>query len=150
MGTRADYYVGRGEQAEWLGSTAWDGYPSGIESVVLSATSETAFREAVSAMLAGRDDATLPEEGWPWPWEDSHTTDYAYAFDGGLVWVTGFGASWVQAATALERDGDDEGAEEDGDARGDEVVFPNMKNRQNVQWGRKSGLIIIEGGGIGG
>lgn len=31
MGTRADFYVGRGESAEWLGSIAWDGYPSGID-----------------------------------------------------------------------------------------------------------------------
>ncbi len=27
MGTRADFYVGLGEQAEWLGSVAWDGNP---------------------------------------------------------------------------------------------------------------------------
>lgn len=30
MGTRADFYVGRGEQAEWLGSIAWDGNPGAI------------------------------------------------------------------------------------------------------------------------
>jgi hypothetical protein len=29
MGTRADFYVGRGETAEWLGSIAWDGNPGG-------------------------------------------------------------------------------------------------------------------------
>jgi hypothetical protein len=29
MGTRADFYVGRGKDAEWLGSVAFDGYPSG-------------------------------------------------------------------------------------------------------------------------
>lgn len=27
MGTRADFYIGRGENAEWLGSIAWDGDP---------------------------------------------------------------------------------------------------------------------------
>jgi hypothetical protein len=30
MGTRADFYVGRGETAEYLGSIAWDGYPDGL------------------------------------------------------------------------------------------------------------------------
>lgn len=30
MGTRADFYVGKGPNAEWLGSTAMDGYPEGI------------------------------------------------------------------------------------------------------------------------
>jgi hypothetical protein len=30
MGTRADFYVGRGPDAEWLGSVAMDGYPSGV------------------------------------------------------------------------------------------------------------------------
>ena len=27
MGTRADFYVGRGDAAEWIGSIAYDGYP---------------------------------------------------------------------------------------------------------------------------
>ena len=30
MGTRADLYIGRGTDAEWIGSVAWDGYPSGL------------------------------------------------------------------------------------------------------------------------
>lgn len=30
MGTRADFYVGRGTEAEWIGSIALDGYPDGI------------------------------------------------------------------------------------------------------------------------
>ena len=36
MGTRADFYVGRGESAEWLGSVAWDGNPRGIDDPVLT------------------------------------------------------------------------------------------------------------------
>ena len=30
MGTRADFYIGKGTDAEWLGSIAWNGYPDGI------------------------------------------------------------------------------------------------------------------------
>ena len=26
MGSRADFYIGEGTEAEWLGSVAWDGY----------------------------------------------------------------------------------------------------------------------------
>jgi len=52
MGTRADFYVGRGEQAEWLGSIAWDGYPSGNPAPVTAMTSEAAYREKVEAVLS--------------------------------------------------------------------------------------------------
>ncbi len=31
MGTRADFYTGRGQTAQWLGSIAWGGYPVGTE-----------------------------------------------------------------------------------------------------------------------
>src|SRR5690348_12684803 len=94
MGTRADFYIGTGEQAEWLGSIAFDGYridemkkADTSSNADLSAcwqikTAKTAdeFRAAVAALLAVNDDATTPDQGWPWPWETSRTTDYAYAF----------------------------------------------------------------------
>jgi integrase len=38
---------------------------------MLKARDRRAFRKAVKEFFAGRDDATLPEQGWPWPWEDS-------------------------------------------------------------------------------
>lgn len=92
MGTRADFYVGRGLEAEYLGSIAWDGYPydrhpGGVPLLVTRAKSESKYREAVTAFLAGREDATKPAQGWPWPWENSSTTDYAYAFDKGRVFA---------------------------------------------------------------
>lgn len=31
MSTRADFYVGRGAEAEWIGSISWDGYPDGVD-----------------------------------------------------------------------------------------------------------------------
>jgi hypothetical protein len=63
MGTRADFYVGRGADMEWLGSIAWDGYPPGIRGGVLAATSEADFRALLSAFLAPREDVTLPNDG---------------------------------------------------------------------------------------
>lgn len=135
MGTRADFYVGRGEGAEWLGSIAWDGYPDGIDKAVKQANTEARYRAAVSAFLGPRKDATLPAHGWPWPWETSHTTDYAYAFDDGRVYGSCFGHKWFNAKRPE--------SEEHGDDK--PTAFPDMKARMNVTLGQRSGVIVIRG-----
>ena len=137
MGTRADFYIGRGENAEWLGSIAWDGYPKGIADTVLDATNEQDFRDAVESFLTGREDATKPGMGWPWPWETSATTDYAYAFDGD-VYASCFGGNWFNPRN--EPDDDDEGRA----VTGDPAVFPDMSDRKNVQiGGSRSGILVF-------
>lgn len=137
MGTRADFYVGRGQGAEWIGSIAWDGYPSGIDPQVLNCTGEAAYRHAVAAFLADRQDKTLPADGWPWPWETSSTTDYAYAFDvgfGGRVWGSCFGGTWFDA-TKEQPDSDDDAPK---------AEFPDMsKAKQREKFGAHSGVILI-------
>lgn len=60
VGTRADFYIGRGETAEWIGSIAFDGYPEGVDDAVLTAKNEADYRAAVKDFFATRDDATLP------------------------------------------------------------------------------------------
>ena len=133
MGTRADFYVGRGKDAEWLGSIAWDGYPGGLEAPqLLAATGEPHFREEVASLLAKRDDGTVPGDGWPWPWKDSQTTDYAYAFDDGKVWASGFGRDWLAA----------DGPEPDDGDLPKTAIFPDMTAKQNVTLGKRSGVII--------
>jgi len=133
MGTRADFYVGRGKNAEWLGSVAWDGYPGGFDRQgLMDATNEDGFRAAVAAELASRDDATTVENGWPWPWKDSHTTDYAYAFDGGTVHASAFGSSWFNPREEEPEDLDEHVPE-----------FPNMAERQAVASGVRSGLLVL-------
>jgi hypothetical protein len=137
MGTRADFYVGRGEAAEWLGSIAWDGYPDGIDKQVLGCESVEAFRHAVSAFLAGREDKTLPDQGWPWPWETSSTTDFAYAFDEGIVYASCFGGQWFECTTPAAD------APED-DVTTIKAVFPNMsKAKQRAKFGAHSGIMIL-------
>lgn len=138
MGTRADMYVGRGLTAEWLGSIAWDGSPGEIPDTILDAKDATAFRKAVTIFLAYRDDATLPEMGWPWPWEKSQVTDYAYAFVDGQVLVSCFGSLYLpvpqfvalseDALEALPRDVE---------------IFPDMTAIQRVDLGKRSGIIIL-------
>lgn len=131
MGTRADFYIGTGETAEWIGSIGWDGYPDGIDNMILTAKTEEEFRQAITVHMVKRDDWTDPSFGWPWPWGDSHTTDYAYAFNQDKVVASRFGSEWFDPI-----DG------EPTDSRGS-AVFPNMKDRQNVTFGQHSGIIIV-------
>jgi hypothetical protein len=150
MGTRAGFYIGRGKEAEWLGSIAWDGYPGGLgtddcskgrkveSKELLSVTTESEWRSAVKAMLESRNDATFPKDGWPWPWEDSGTTDYAYAFDGGKVYYSGFGGEWQDPLKVYTEE-----EQEAIDAIGKTAVFPSMKSIQKVTFGGRSGLIIV-------
>lgn len=117
MGTRADFYVGKGPDAEWLGSVGWDGYEwaEDEKNPIRKAKTEEEYRAAVATMLSGRDDSTTPDRGWPWPWDTSETTDYAYYFHEGAVKWENFGGEW-----------------------------PNMSKKKNVALGgNRSGLIII-------
>ena len=137
MGTRADFYIGRGPDAEWLGSTAYDGYPDGIEADLLAAADEKSFRAQVLKRLNERKDGTKPEQGWPWPWDDSGTTDYAYAFDGECVWISGFGHGWCTVAQSSDPDYDHDS--DDSKA----AVFPDMSDRKNVAFDGRTGLLIL-------
>lgn len=138
MGTRADFYVGRGQDAEWLGSIAFDGYPDEDNNRLLKIDREDEFRRQVSEFLEERDDGTTPDQGWPWPWNDSRTTDYSYAFDKGEVWVSDFGQTWVEGSRVASDDFDP------GEFMGDkEVVFPDMRSRKNVAQGKRSGRLLL-------
>lgn len=146
MGTRADFYVGRGENSEWIGSIAWDGYPDGIvdgatvgdakDSLIFNATTEADYRREVESFFAKRQDVTRPADGWPWPWEDSCTTDYAYAFDDAKVFASCFGSQWFDPMQ--------EQPDEPDDAK--KVTFPRFsKERMAPAGSKKSGVFLIEG-----
>lgn len=141
MGTRADFYVGRGAEAEWLGSIAWDGHPCSVfedapELFAGPPLTESEWRSWVAGYLAGRRDGTKPEMGWPWPWEDSRTTDYAYAYDG-KVHGSSFGAPWFVVDPEAEDWGEPEWE------KTEKVAFPDMTARQNVNFGARSGAMFI-------
>lgn len=143
MGTRADFYVGKGKDAEWLGSIAWDGYETSDQ--IDDAKSEADFRSAVSSFLASRDDATLPEQGWPWPWNDSGTTDCSYWFFDGKVWeAVGYPLDRYIVRGMMPEDEDEQEA---FIAKGEVVEFPDMSARKNVTLGPRSGVILISAGG---
>jgi len=143
MGTRADFYVGRGPAAEWVGSVAYDGDPDNYPAIMALTTEET-YRAAVLKELSSRDDATLPAQGWPWPWEDSSTSDYAIAFDAGGVFYSACQRGtaddvWVKLDTPQDDDGYPIGADLMP------CVFPNMLDRQNVTLGPRSGVMLCTG-----
>lgn len=140
MGTRADFYLGRGTEAEWLGSIAWDGNPESICAQVLNCTSDEAYRHAVLDFFKGREDATRPSDGWPWPWDDSGTTDYAYSFDEGKVYASSFGSPWFDPTSVDEIDDCDDDADEKT-----KVEFPNMSAHKAVTLGPRSGVMVFIG-----
>lgn len=140
MGTRADFYI-RNENSEpkmkWLGSVGMDGYPDGIDKEVLTSITDSEFETQVLCFLKNKRHSTMPEEGWPWPWDDSRTTDYSYVFENGKVLASCFGYPLFDPLKE-ERENDDTEDKLDG-------FFPDMTAIKNVQMGEKSGLIIIRG-----
>jgi len=122
MGTRADFYVG----TEWIGSIAYDGGEIQGDPITQAKTADE-FRAKVAEEFASRDDATLPAQGWPWPWKDSRTTDYAYVFKDGVVLVIAFGCLLDAEGNEIEEGFD----------------FPDMSSQQNVAFGPRSGVLVL-------
>lgn len=154
MGTRADFYIGIDpDTMEWIGSRGSDGYPhdqygNGVPLQVLHARSEDDFREAVAHQAYETGSWIDPSEGWPWAWDDSNTSDYAYTFDAGATWINCFGYGWVPAADGIPWEENENGPipenawywERD---RHHSTPFPNMSARRNLARGAKSGQITI-------
>jgi hypothetical protein len=147
--------VGKGKSAEWIGSIAWDGYRSAIPAQVLNCESEEAFRHAVTQFIASREDGTKPEQGWPWPWETSATTDCHYWFFDGLCWEgcgdhsDGGTEKWVPAN---EPEPDFTDCDEDSERAiylkwfkdREPVEFPDMsKMKQREKFGAHSGVMVF-------
>jgi len=178
MGTRADFYIGKFHrfaivEHDWLGSLGWDGYPQelgqehGISQEILRKKKRHTFKAAVEKLLRGRDDATWPKDGWPWPWETSHLTDYVYLFDTernevlifcfskGPVTLTElnrdtraykkYKAAKARWLTHREKHPDSNRPEpqEPGETFCRRCFFPDMSKIQKVTLGPRSGLIVI-------
>ena len=151
MGTRADFYVGNDPATmEWIGSIAYDGYCihdarqwwDDNPKKIASSTTEQDFRAYVRLLLL--DDpkyhGTFPEQGWPWPWKDSRTTDYAYCFVDGKVLCYMFGHGPADIGKSF--------CNSYGDFRPGlrrKADFPDMTARQKVTLGRRSGVLFLSG-----
>jgi hypothetical protein len=145
MGTRADFFIGVGPAAKWVGSVSYNGWPDddGAGAEPMAATSEAEFRAAVERVLSTwHPPVTRPEEGWPWPWEDFRTTDWAYAWDRARGPVTSqYGHDWMTARQLKElpRDLSYRGQRE---LRDDEV--PDMTKGKKADVLAKSGLMLLK------
>lgn len=135
MGTRADFYLGRNpEKMKWLGSIAYDGYPEGWPRDIIYSKTEEEYLKHLKKIQKSRS-FTEPSQGWPWPWEDSGTTDFSYAFDDEKVYMSAFGRRWLPIENKIPRyrKYDKSGV----------VKFPDMTHIQNVTFGNRSGLLIL-------
>lgn len=143
MGTRADFYIEKNKNLTYLGSIAWDGYPicnnklnTDLKSIIVAKKEDT-YKNEVLKLITKREDGSLPErDGWPWPWDDSNTTDYSYIFTNNKVMCSCFGSKLYNPREELNNTFEPKGE--------CEFNFPNMKNIQRVALNEKSGLLIIK------
>ena len=128
MGTRADFYIGRGENAEWIGSVGHDGHPdhdfgTGRELKKLAkGCTKREYERAVKKWLGGSESGVFPADGWPWPWKNSLITDYTYAYERGQIYVLirfTKGEHWVRLSEVQKSEPDD-------------VTFPDMTAKRNM------------------
>lgn len=93
MGTRIDYYIGVGQEAEWIGSETHNGFFIEEEKdhpIHLATTAED-FKKAVHAKMNESPQCSKwPKDGWPWSWDTSDTTDVVCCFYEGQVKVFQF------------------------------------------------------------
>ncbi len=84
--------------------------------------------------------------GWPWPWENSRTTDYAYVFSNERkeVLITCFGRGWY---THEEFETTKNLPEDKWEALPKVDNFPDMTDQMKVTFGKRSGLLIFESRG---
>lgn len=105
MGTRADFWKGSRAEPVYVGSIAWDGYPSGVFGGLddMKTTYEGAddWLAEVEAYVGGRKDGSLASRGepYPFPWADGPTlTDYHYIYEDGVVYASEYadkGKYWI-------------------------------------------------------
>jgi hypothetical protein len=78
---RADFYVGMGPEAKWLGSVSRCGEIWQVPLSLLIQVNQTMYEEAVAEYI----DYCQGIQGnhvcmWPWDWADSRMTEYSYMY----------------------------------------------------------------------
>lgn len=152
MGTKADFYLETEAGLEWIASYCYNGFPHGIAERIGLYKAKTAneFRNILYEGLNSDSATTFPEMGWPWPWDNSRLTDYAYLFrpSTGMVYVSDPPRCWLTiheyTLTLAEKgyEGFYDWWERLGTVRG-LPQFPDMSGIKNVTRGPRSGLIVF-------
>lgn len=109
---RADFYVGKGDNARWIGSVETDGYPAtrgiktaGVPQKILKCTKKAVFEKSLKRFIKKRKknqwshgNAWDESDGWPWNWTNSSYTDYSYWFFDKRVWIVTAETEYFPAA----------------------------------------------------
>jgi len=101
----ADFYWGRGPNAQYLGSLAAAGAPEDIEiwERFQSITGEVYTADDFRAEVADLRNDDSPS--WPWRHTSSLDTPWAYAFDSGTVYVYRYGVEMAAVRCNYTRPG---------------------------------------------
>ncbi|MCP3800712.1 hypothetical protein NLX83_15700 [Allokutzneria sp. A3M-2-11 16] len=93
----ADFYIGRGHDARWIGSLEGVASPRALAeteygSDVLGCQTASDFDAWARQVMDDSGCPSTPSDqrpnrGWPWPYSSSRPTQWTYAFDHGAVWV---------------------------------------------------------------
>ena len=103
--TKADFYIGNGIAANWIGSIREDGYPNGIPLNILICTNPTLYEELVVELIKERGGPIKTDGGmWPWLWPDSRMTDYSYMFllDHNKVFASNYGRNFFDPILCVQ------------------------------------------------
>lgn len=150
MGTRCDFYtVNDTKKLVWVGSYGWDGNPGGVQEMmgIHKSTSQGNYVKRIVDYLKANDGYIAGEDGWPWPWETSATTDYYYIFHEDKVYVGAWGGELVEINIYLKHE-DSICEEEDGFEEyfsGVKFELPDMSKIQKVDYGKGSGIMVFGG-----
>ena len=89
---KADFYIGIGKNAKWIGSVIKYGHPTCGFDRILLLKNEIEYEETLIILLHKDNFGVIPEEdGWPHLWQDSQMTDYSYHLFNGKVWCSMMG-----------------------------------------------------------
>ena len=90
MGTKADFYTKDGDVLIWQGSIEWEGAENHIPDSVIQSSCNEEFLINLETYFKKKRDAIPSNKGWPWNWDSSKYTDYAYVMvpERGAVYIS--------------------------------------------------------------
>lgn len=133
---RADFYVGRGATAEYLGTLQYEGDPVDVEvwelfqSLDEDTYTEQDYRQEVADLLSNRATDTVgqtPVPEWPHPYASSDDTPWTYAFDAGTVYIYRYGVEMAAVRCNYTRPGP-QGTREPRRPQSSTPLFPRFRS----------------------
>ncbi len=78
---KADFYVGMGSNADWIGSVEKCGEVWALDTTILIQVNKTMYEELVIEYIKFYKGIVANHVcQWPWEWTDSRMTNYSYIF----------------------------------------------------------------------